>query len=185
MFSWPGLFKTWFIFSDWFLHVSFSRFQYSNLHFGSLLHCFINCLLLLGIHLQRTSALFFCYSFTKDHCPSLYFCYMFTKDAVLVNLFIYKGLLTVLISRFVYKGRSPCLLLFICKGPRSLCCGIHSQRTTVLVFAIHLQRTAVLVWCYLFAKDAVLVLGYSFAKDRGSLSYVIHLQRTAVLVLCH
>ena len=40
-FSWPGLFRTWFIFSDWFLHVSFSRFQYSNLQFGSLLHSFL------------------------------------------------------------------------------------------------------------------------------------------------
>ena len=66
-FSWPGLFRTWFIFSDWFLHVSFSRFQYSNLQFGSLLHSFINCLcywafvckgflpLTFAIHLQRTT----------------------------------------------------------------------------------------------------------------------------------
>ena len=58
-FSWPGLFRTWFIFSDWFLHVSFSRFQYSNLQFGSLLHSFITFLFITFLHLQRTAVLFF------------------------------------------------------------------------------------------------------------------------------
>ena len=69
--SLSGLLRSWFIFSDWFLHASFSRFQYSNLHFGSLLHNFIKLSSAMG------------YSFAKE-------CY-------------------------------PCLRLFICKVPWSLC----------------------------------------------------------------
>ena len=212
-FSWPGLFRTWFIFSDWFLHVSFSRFQYSNLHFGSILHSFINCLcywafickgflpLSFAIHLQRT---------TIHPCIKLFIWFL---------LYVHKGrghCLPVYLQRTLSlfpilftKDRSPCLLLFICKGPRPLCCDIHSQRTavlvfaidlqrttvlvfaidlqrtTVLVFAIDLQRTAVLVWCYLFAKDHRPCLRLPTCNRPPSLSYVIHLQRTTVLILCH
>ena len=173
-FSWPGLFRTWFIFSDWFLHVSFSRFQYSNLHCGSLLHSFINCLcywafickgflpLSFAIHLQRT---------TVHPCIKLFIwflCYMFTKERGRC-LPVYLQRTAVLISGFVYKGRSPCLLLFICKGPRPLCCGIHSQRTAVLVFAVHLKRTAVLVFAIHLQRTL-------------SLSGTIYLQRTVILV---
>ena len=183
-FSWPGLFRTWFIFSDWFLRVSFSRFQYSNLHFGSLLHSFINCLGYWAL-------------FAKDFCPCLLlfickgllsifvlscsygFCYMFTKDAVFVHLFIYKGrcpyspfcLQRTAVLVFCYsfaKDHSPCVVvfilkgplslssLFICKGPLSLSGAIYLQRTSSLSKATHLQRTP-------------------------SLSYVIHSQRTRYL----
>ena len=200
-FTWPGLFRTLFIFSDWFLHVSFSRFQYFNLQFGSLLHSFINCLcywafvckgflpLTFAIHLRRT---------TVRPCIKLFIWFL---------LYVHKGrshYLPVYLQRMLSlfpvlftKDRSPCLLLFICKGPQPLCCGIHSQRTavlsfaihlqwtTVLVFAIHLQRTAVLVWCYLFAKDRHPCLMLFICKGLSSLSYVIHLQRTAVLFLCY
>ena len=153
-FSWPGLFRTWFIFSDWFLHVSFSRFQYSKVHFGSLLHCFIKLSFSIG------------YSFAKDFCPCLLlfickellsilgFCYMFTKDHG-PCLPVYLQRTTVFISHFVYKG------------PQSLSSAIHLQRTAVLVLRYSFSKDAVLVLCYLFAKDAALVLGYLFAKDCG------------------
>ena len=167
-FSWPGLFRTWFIFSDWFLHVSFSRFQYSNLHFGSLLHSFINCLcywafickgflpLSFAIHLQRT---------TVHPCIKLFIWFLlYVHKGRGRCLHVYLQRTAVLISRFVYKGPRPCLLLFICKGPRPLCCGINSQRTAVLVFAIHLQRTNVLVFAIDLQRAAVLVCCYLFAK---------------------
>ena len=94
---------------------------------------------------------------------------MFTKDAVVVYLFIYKDLLS-LFPVLLTKDCSPCLLLFIYKGPWPLCCGIHSQRTAVLVLAIHLQRTAVLVFAIFICKGPL------------SLSGAIYLQRTVVLV---
>ena len=201
-FSWPGFFRTWFIFSDWFLHVSFSRFQYSNLHFGSLLHSFINCLchwafickgflpLSSAIHLQRT---------TVHPCIKLFIWFL---------LYVHKGrgrCLPVYLQRtrcpyFLFCLQRTAVLVFcysFAKDQRPLCCGIHSQRTAVLVFAIHLQRTTVLVfaidlqrtaflvWCYLFAKDRRPCLRLPTCKRPPSLSYVTHLQRTAVLILCH
>ena len=39
------------------LHISFIKFQYFNLHFGSLLHCFIKL------------SFAIVYSFSKDFCP--------------------------------------------------------------------------------------------------------------------
>ena len=116
-FSWPGLFRTWFIFSDWFLHVSFSRFQYSNLHFGSLLHCFIKLSFAIG------------YSFAKDFCPSLL-------------LFICKGLLSILVLScsfgFCYmftKDRSPCLPVYLQDLQQAECepRGLKSSSTVVLL----------------------------------------------------
>ena len=199
-FTWPGLFRTWLIFSDWFLHVAFSRFQYSNLQFGSLLQIFINCLcywafvckgflpLTFAIHLQRT---------TVRPCIKLFIWFL---------PYVHKGrghYLPVPLQRTLSlfpvlftKGRSPCLLLFICKGPQPLCCGIHSQRTAVLFFAIHLQRTLSLDMLFickgrcpclvLFICKVPPSLSYVIHLQRTpSLSYVIHLQRTAVLILCH
>ena len=186
--SWPGLLRTWFTFSDWFLHVSFSRFQHSNLHFGSLLHCFIKLSSAIG------------YSFAKDCCPCLLlfickgplsililsysfgFCYMFTKDRGPCLPVYLQRTLSLFLVLFT-KDRSLCLLLFICKRPRPLCCDIHLQRTAALVVAIHLQRTLSLSGAIYLQRTAVLVLGYSFAKDRGPC--LISLQRTAVLVLCN
>ena len=145
-------------------------FQCSNLHFGSLFHCFIKLSFAIG------------YSFAKDCCPCLLlfickgllsifvlsysfrFCYMFTKAAVLVYLFIYKGLMS-LFPDLLTKGCSPCLLLFICKGSRpcvvvfilkgllSLSLLFICKGPLSLSGAIYLQRTAVLVLGYLFAKD--------------------------------
>ena len=63
-------------------------------------------------------------------------------------------------------------MLFICKGPQPLCCGIHSQRTAVLFFAIHLQGPLSLYLLFI-------------CKGPLSLSGAIYLQRTAVLVLCY
>ena len=111
-----------------------------------------------AIHLQRTTIR-----------PCIKLCIWFL-------LHVHKGrghYLTVYLQRTLSlfsvlftKDCSPCLLLFICKGPQPLCCGIHSQRTAVLFFAIHLQRTAVLVFAIRLQRTAVLVLCYSFAKDR-------------------
>ena len=169
-FSWPGLFRTWFIFSDWFLHVSFSRFQYSNLHFGFLLHSFINCLCYWAFickgFLSLSFTIHFCYLLSILVLSySFGFCYMFIKAMVVVYLFIYKGPQSLFPVLFT-KDRSLCYLLFICKAPRPLCCGIHSQRTAVLVFAIHLQRTVVLVFAIHLQKTAVLVWCYLFVKYR-------------------
>ena len=63
------------------------------------------------------------------------------RIAVLVYLFQLQRTAAVLVSPSVYKRLQPCLVLFVCKGPWSLSC------------AVHLQRTAVLVMCYSFAKD--------------------------------
>ena len=177
---WPGFFRTWFTFSDWFLHVFFSRFQHSNLHFGSLLHSFIK----LPFAIR--------YSFAKDFCPCLLllickgllsilvlsysfgFCCMFTKGRG-PSLPVYLQRTTVLISRFVYKG------------PQSLSSAIHLQRTNALVLWYSFSKNHCPCLCYSFAKDAVLVWCYLFAKDchpclrlptcKGppSLSYVVHL----------
>ena len=207
-FSWPGLFRTWFIFSDWFLHVSFSRFQYSKLQFGSLLHSIVNCLcywafvckgflpLTFAIHLQRT---------TVRPCIELFIWFLpYVHNGRSRYLSVYLQRMLSLFPVLFTKDRSLCLLLFICKGPRPLCCGVHSQRTAVLfcfylqrtaapVFAIHLQRTAVLVFAIHLQRTAVLVFAIHLqrtlslyllfiCKGLSSLSKATHMQRTAILV---
>ena len=187
-FSWPGLFRTWFIFSDWFLHVSFSRFQYSKVHFGSLLHCFIKLSFSIG------------YSFAKDFCPCLLlfickgllsilgFCYMFTKDRVLVYLFIYKGRCPYFpfylqrtavlvfcysfakdyspcVAVFILKGRCPCLVLFICEG----CCPclrlfICKGQDCILVFMLFICKGPWYLFCV--EKTAVPVVYLLSPQDK-------------------
>ena len=183
-FSWPGLFRTWFIFSDWFLHVSFSIFQYSSLQFGSLLHSFVNCLcywafvckgflpLTFAIHLQRT---------TVRPCIKLFVWFLsYVHKGRGRYLPVYLQRTLSLFPVFFTKAHSPCLLLFICKGARPLCCG-NSQRTTVFFFAIHLQRTAVPVFAIHLQRTAVLVFAIHLQRTL-SLSVAIYLQRTFVLV---
>ena len=181
-FSWPGLFRTWFIFSDWFLHVSFSRFHYPNLHFSSLLHSFISCLcywafickgflpLSFAIHLQRTTVhpcikLFIGFLLYDHKGPRSLFTCLFTKDRcpyfpfclqrTAVHVFCYSFAKDhgPCVVVFILKGPLSLSLLFICKGPLSLSGAIYLQRTSSLSKATNLQRTAVLVLCYSFAKD--------------------------------
>ena len=151
------------------MHVSFSRFQCSNLQFGSLLHSLINCLcysafvckgflsLTFAIHLQRTTVRpcikLFIWFLPYVHKGSLFTC-LFTKDAVLI-------------SRFVYKGRSPCLLLFIC-GP------------CVVVFILK-GRCPFL--CYSFAKDRRPCLMLFSCKGSRYLFCAINLQRKLLFLL--
>ena len=117
-----------------------------------------------AIHLQRTAV---------HPCIKLFIWFL---------LYVHKGrghYLPVYLQRMLSlfpvlftKDRSPCLLLFICKGPQPLCCGIHSQRTAVLFL--------------LFICKGPLSLYLLFiSKGPSSLSYVIHLQRTLILVLCY
>ena len=171
-FSWRGLFRTWFIFSDWFLHASFSRFQYSNL---TLLHSFINCLcywafickgflpLSFAIHLQRTTVhpcikvfIWFllyvikgrgrCFTclFTKGRPLSL-FPVLFTKDTVLVLCYSFAKDHGPCVVIFILKGPLSLSLLLICKGPLCLYLLLICKGPLSLSGAIYLQRTVVLV----------------------------------------
>ena len=133
-FSWPCLLRAWFTFSDWFLHVSFNRFQYFNLHFGSLFHCFIKLSSAIG------------YSFAKDCCRCLL-------------LFNCKGLLSILVSSYslvsaICSQRAAVLISrFVYNGSQSLSSAIHLQRTAVLVLWYSFSKDCCPCLCYSFAKD--------------------------------
>ena len=168
-FTWPGLFRTWLIFSDWFLHVAFSRFQYSNLQFGSLLHSFINCLcywafvckgflpLTFAIHLQRTTVrpcikLFIWFLPYVHKGRGHYLPVPLQRTLSLFPVLFTKGAVLVFCYSFA-KDHSPCVVVFILKGPLS--------------FSLLFICKGRCPWiCYSFAKDAVLVWCYLFAKDR-------------------
>ena len=199
-FSWPGLFKAWFIFSDWFLHVSFSRFQYSNLHFGSLLHSFINCLcywafickgflpLSFAIHLQRTTVhpcikLFIWFLLYIHKGPrSLYIC-LFTKDRCPYFPFCLKRTAVLVFCYSFAKDHGPCVVVFILKGPLSLSLLFICNGPLSLSGAIYLQKTIILVKGYSLAKDRRLCLMLFICKGLRYLFCAISLQRKLLFLL--
>ena len=145
--------------------------------------------MLLGIHLQTTSALVFCYSLqrtTVHPCIKLFIWFLlYVQKGPRPGLPVYLQRTAVLISRFVYKGRlhSPCLLLFICKG--------HSPCVVVSILKGPLSLSLLFICkgrcpcLVLFICKGPLSLSRAIYLQRPlSLSKATHLQRTAVLVIC-
>ena len=121
---------------------------------------------------------------------------MFTKDAVIIYLFTYKGycpyfpfcLQRTAVLVFCYsfaKDHSPCVVVFILKGPLSLSSLFICKGPPSSSYVIHLQRTAVLVLCYSFAKDRRSCLMLFICKGLPYLFCAISLQRKTVVPAIH